>query len=834
MYCTKPYNTLFLYLDLAPLFVIFQIELYNPLSYASYPFNMKWKIHLLCLLSFWTLQSTAQQNFNLQQIGQHNFSVNLSDIWGYTAPDGTEYAIVGAATGTSVVSLADPANPVEVDFIPGSTTIWRDMKVWGDYAYITADQSNDGLLIMDLSPLPDSVSASFWKPTLTANGSTGTLGGVHNIYIDENGYAYLSGSTISNGEVLIFDVHSNPGNPIYIGPVEPFYSHDCYARGDTLWSADINDGFFSVYDVSDKSNPVLLAQQNTPRDFAHNVWLSDDGQTLFTTDEKPGAWTAAYDVSDLNNISELDRWRPYDTQGTGVIPHNAYVYNDFVLISHYTDGLIILDGSRPDNLVEVAQYDTYLGNNTGFFGAWGAYPFAPSGLIYVSDINTGLHVLQPTYQRAAWLEGAISNAQNGAPLFDVDVAILNTAVEVQSDISGIYKTGQGQAGSYTIRFSKAGFEPKVETVVLQNGIVTQLDVALEPATPFDLSGQVVDADSQQPIPDAQVKISSRYYQYQTQADAAGQFTFSNIYSADYELFAGSWGHQTVSYADSLQASSAPLDFQLTAGYRDEFVFDLGWEVRSTASAGIWERVVPNDAVANEPVFNTPSAPPVDVSIDIGDYCYVTGNGNPAQWGFDDVDDGSTLLYSPSFDATGYTEPYLAFHSWFVNFGGNSVPDDELKVWLHNGTDSTLLFVDSSSLGSWEPRQSFRIADFMPPSSNMRLIVEVSDFTPAGNIVEVGFDLFLIQEGPLPALVEEAALPSWRCYPNPSSQGWQLETEEIEGPVQLRLYNSLGQLLWQATEVPLPYRVPPLGQAGWYILDIQQNGKRVGSLRLLEP
>ena len=68
---------------------------------------------------------------------------------------GIEYALVGARKGTSVVSLASPENPVEVFWEPGMESIWRDLKTWQNHAYITTEAEN-GLLIMDLSPLPGS------------------------------------------------------------------------------------------------------------------------------------------------------------------------------------------------------------------------------------------------------------------------------------------------------------------------------------------------------------------------------------------------------------------------------------------------------------------------------------------------------------------------------------------------------------------------------------------------------------------------------------------------------------------------------------------------------
>ena len=42
-----------------------------------------------------------------------------------------------------------------------------------------------------------------------------------------------------------------------------------------------------------------------------------------------------------------------------------------------------------------ANYDTYTSDDaTGFAGAWGVYPFLPSGVTVVSDINTGLYILR--------------------------------------------------------------------------------------------------------------------------------------------------------------------------------------------------------------------------------------------------------------------------------------------------------------------------------------------------------------------------------------------------------------------------------------------------------
>ena len=117
-----------------------------------------------------------------------------------------------------------------------------------------------------------------------------------------------------------------------------------------LWGSAVYEGYFFAIDVSNPTEPVIfndsLAFHETPNAFTHNCWISDDGKTLFTTDEKSGAYITAYDVSDLSNIQEIDRIRSSPEIAT-VIPHNAHVYGDFLVTSYYRDGIVIHDISNP-------------------------------------------------------------------------------------------------------------------------------------------------------------------------------------------------------------------------------------------------------------------------------------------------------------------------------------------------------------------------------------------------------------------------------------------------------------------------------------------------------
>jgi len=742
---------------------------------------------------FFSCSSQAQiSDFNLTSVSNLPYAQDLNDIWGYVDGTGVEYALVGTRTGTSIVSLANPTTPTEILFIPGATSTWRDLKTWGNFAYVTTDQGNDGLLIIDLSPLPAGIPTyQYWRPQLTVNNSTNTLEKAHNLYIDEAGFCYIAGSNINAGETFILDVNTTPGSPILMGATLAIYAHDAYTRGDTRWTSDINDGTFSAYDVSDKNSPISLGFQTTPRNFAHNAWISDDGNSLFTTDEKSNAWVASFNVSDLGNIRELDRYR---TPNPNTIPHNTHTFNDYLVTSYYTDGLIVIDASRPDNLIEVGRYDTYnLTPSTGFYGAWGAYPYLPSGLVLVSDINTGLHVLQPNYQRACWLEGIVTDQMTAAALFDVEVEILNTHSNDATNFSGVYKTGMGISGTYDVEFKKAGYIPQIISVSLTNGIVTTQNVQLVPAIAFTLTGQVVDSISPTTgIPNAIVHLQSSLYEYTTTADANGDFSVVIFPDNNYKVIAGSWGYNAKQFdLVALDSSAIPAQvYPLRQGYKDEFVLDYGWSEFGDATSGNWERGIP----ASISTWQGSVLPEEgDLVGDIGDYCLITGNNGNGTHGLDDVDNGATVIMSPVMDLSGLTNPILNYH-YFFNVNWPPTGSDSFEVYMTNGTDTVTLSSTTAPQYSWSTKQSIPIANYISLTNNMRVYFKVNDFS--GTALESLVDLFEISDSNATSVdVIPAQDINVQYYPNPFHQNIRIDYTIDNDAVQslpLEVYNVLGQ------------------------------------------
>lgn len=788
---------------------------------------------VLCLIT--TTAIFAQLNVSL--VGQIDYDpVELNDIWGYVDPvNNVEYALVGLRTGVSVVSLADPANPVEVDFVAGDFSVWRDIKTWGSYAYVTADQGNDGLTVLDLSYLPDSVPSTNWNPIIDVNGTLTTLNKAHNIWVDENGFAFITGANVGVGGVMIVDVNTTPGSPNFLSLVNTRYSHDCYVRGDTLWTAEIYAGEFGVYDVTNKATPVQMATFPTPGAFTHNLWLSNDGMTLFTTDEKADAPVASFDVSQLNAIQQLDEFRPTATLGTGVIPHNVHIWQDWVVTSYYTDGIILIDGSRPDNMVEVGNFDTWLPGTTGFDGIWGAYPFLPSGLVLCSDMTNGLYVFQPNYVRACWLEGNVTDAVSGLPINAAQVSLQTTTIQTDSDVFGTYKTGTAVAGTYTVLVQAQGYQSKTISVTLANGQLTIEDIQLVPAVPFNLVGKVVDAATNQPIPDAPIIIENLFTSNTISSDANGEFSIASMPTDNYNVIAGIWGYKTKLIADSLLSTNTiQLTIPLEIGYEDPFALDLGWTILNNAQVGAWERARPIKVV--DPTVGQ-STPEFDNPTDVGTQCYVTANGGTLV-GERDVDNGSTTLISPIFDVATYINPHIKFDFWFFNEDlGGSTPNDTLRVRLTDGTQTVTAMNISMSNSGWFTRQ-IRIADYITPSSTMKVEFYIED-QPAGDIVEgaidnfIVFDTFAVSTAPVDPLAA-----TLKAFPNPFNRNFILDYDFDQwdnSPASLVIFNVLGQPVFRQpiTQQAGQVSVGNTLANGIYFIQLEQNNQVSERLKVIK-
>lgn len=719
------------------------------------------KTLLIVVVGLVSNQIVFAQSLHMDSLSHVNYQAlhqaNLNDCWGYTDETGVEYALVGTTKGTSIVSLADPSNPLEIFWEPGTESIWRDLQVYGDYAYITTE-AEDGLLIIDLSPLP----ASNVLPTTYYTGPIGNeWQSAHDIFIDPvQGWGYICGANRGNGGIIILDLHTNPMAPIEVGEFDNWYCHDAFSQGNLLYGAHISDGLLSIIDVTDRSNPVLINTKITPNAFAHNVWVTSNDQYAVTTDEVIDAFVTMYDVSDPMNIQELDR---IQSNPAGIpIPHNSFIVHDsLIATSYYTEGIVIHDMRRPHNLVEIAYYDTHPSEAGVFDGSWGVYPYFESGIYLASDMTQGLFIIQSNLVGASWFEGHVRDASNSLPLLNVTISIQGNPHTDLTDINGDFGVGTVVTGSQQVTISKPAYYPQTVTVNFQNNVLTIDTFDLVPIIPQPITVTVQDQNGN-PIIGANVQLKHPELTVEDQTDGFGESVIQAYYQGANQLVIGKWGY--VSYCEELTItpSTTAITIQLQSGYYDDFTFDFGWTSSSVnATAGYWQRGVP--------FYNlTPATPQNDAVYDCGDQCFITGNAASYDANLDDVDEGMVRLLSPTFDLTSHTDPYINYERFFFNYHGPNAFDDSMNVYLTNGTTTALIdFIGPSIYNSQWEAVSKRVTDFMPVSANMQLIITIGDQPANGNITDGAFDRFSVTNTPLASLSEELK-PLGQLFPNPTT------------------------------------------------------------------
>jgi len=426
------------------------------------------RLPITFLAVFFTSLTVSAQN--LQRIGHLSYDpLTLAGCWHHVDNSGDEWALVGTNKGLSIVDLQDPTQPVERFTVPGLTNNWREVRTWEGFAYVGSEALTSGITIVNLNFLPDSIQWKVWR----GDGFFDSLVLKSHTVQVEDGYLYMfGGSSISNGAVIAS--LSDPWNPKILSKYAANYVHDGFIRGDTLWTSEFYQAQIGIVDISDKSNPVLLTTLPTPGGANHNTGLSNDGKTLFSTHESTGAPLLSFDVSKLDDIRMLDTYLP-SKKPSGEVHNVRVVEGDFLVCPSYRGQLTIVDGSKPDNLIEIAW------DSLGTSLIWDADPYLPSGILFATAKNEGLFIYQPTYTHAAWMEGLVTDATTGFPLAGAKVFVLNSPNADTTGGNGMYKTGAAATGTYTLLAERVGYQTQVVTgVSLQSGVVAVRNFALAP------------------------------------------------------------------------------------------------------------------------------------------------------------------------------------------------------------------------------------------------------------------------------------------------------------------------------------------------------------------
>ncbi len=352
---------------------------------------------------------------------------SANDIWGFVdLNDNREYAIIGLRNGTAVVDVTDGQNPIEIGTVSGLESGWRDVKVlqtynanaerYQAYAYVSTEASGGGIQIIDLTQLPERISLVNTLQTLSSS---------HNVYMANtdyqtgvpleglNPYLYIAGANVGGGAFRAYDL-TDPVNPSVVATPSTGYIHDgtslviTDARTAQCKNGhnpcelfiDFNENTVDIWDVTDKNDLTRLSSTSYSRaSYTHSGWWSQDKNYIFIQDEgdeQDFGVNTTLNVLDISDLTSPMAVGTYVGQ-TRAIDHNGFTLGDKYYMSNYRRGLSILDVSDPINPTDRAFFDTFPvpeSNSANFNGAWGTYPYLPSGNILVSDIEYGLFVLK--------------------------------------------------------------------------------------------------------------------------------------------------------------------------------------------------------------------------------------------------------------------------------------------------------------------------------------------------------------------------------------------------------------------------------------------------------
>ncbi len=783
----------------------------------------------LLLLAFLVSTVASAQNQNITFRSKISFpGQTVANMSGWASATGQEYALVGASKGLIIVDVTNPDAPLQIVQIPGPDNFWKEIKTYSHYAYVVSE-GGQGVQIVDLSALP---SANLPKKFYKGDGVIlNQLNTIHALHIDQKkGFLYAYGSNLFSGGTVVLDL-TDPWNPTYAGNFEQLgYIHDGFVDNDTLYAGHINAGMFSIVDMTDKSAPVLLNTQTTPNHFTHNTWLSEDHKTVFTTDETADSYLAAYDVSDPTDIKFLDKMQT--APGSGSIVHNTHVLGNFAITAWYTEGVNIVDISQPNSLVETGKYDSYPQGSGGTFdGCWGVYPYLPSGNLVVGNITPGeLWMLTPSYQRASYLEGRITDASNGQPIIGATVQIVGNSSTIKiTGADGTYHTGQAQAGNVQVQVTKFGYLPATVSANLLTGELTVLDVSLTPASVYTVNGVVLRADNSAPIPNADVAVLSADATYKTTTNANGEFSIPSVIGGLYEIVAGTWGYRYKVQNQNISANQQVV-LKLDKGYQDDFVFDYGWEKSGSSTEGIWERT---DAPLGIDV-GIVVAPGTDAVGDVGFSCYVTGNSS-SEVDVDDVENGTSILTSPVMDLSNYTDPRVTAQVWCVSANIDQQFPDSIKVYVSNGTQEKLAWKRKGDNLAWQ-LMLFDITDFVPVSNTVR--IRIVCFDDPNNLTfdtyEAAFDKFKVTGVTVGTEDLEPSI-ALSAMPNPFNGATMVAYENVEKQSMLMVYDLAGRPV-QTLELEAGSGQTAIGAnlpSGVYFVRIAQNSKMSKPLKVVK-
>ncbi len=373
---------------------------------------------LLALLALHPVSAQNLGNLNLQFVSNVKPSANpisYGDVWaeGDLACLGVWLGYSTYNYGVGIYSISNPAAPVLLSVYNSSPLSQNQFELGALRNRIGyfGSWSGGGLHIVSLTN-PASPQLLSRIGATTGNVTNG-FDRVHTVFLERD-YLYEAAHVAGIVSVKVFNV-SNPHAPVYLQDIVTTNTtkvHQITVRNKgsqvllftSGWGGNDNGapsspGQTDIWDVTAVgSQPAQWLGRIYSGYNSHSSWPTEDGNTLIVCRETTGGDVKFYDIS--NPAAIPSNAVPFVTltpasMGIGAdIPHNPVVVSNYLFLSWYQNGIQVFDISDITKPVRIGFYDTFPGAKTSSYqGNWGVFPQLGFNKILLSDIQSGLFVL---------------------------------------------------------------------------------------------------------------------------------------------------------------------------------------------------------------------------------------------------------------------------------------------------------------------------------------------------------------------------------------------------------------------------------------------------------
>ncbi|KAJ7216183.1 hypothetical protein B0H12DRAFT_1032397 [Mycena haematopus] len=362
-----------------------------------------------------------------------------NDVWGwaYTSDGVTrEFGLVAQMDGTAFVEVLSNGQIAYLGRLPTQSvsSLWRDIKVIGNYAYIGSEALEHGIQVFNLLRLLDTSLVNNPKTfdihtDLTAHYDGLPVGRSHNIVAHAAKNLIVAVGSNPRTDIcasgLIFVDVANPASPKSAGcAAADGYVHDAqclvyhgphakYNGTDVCYG--FNENSLTIYNISDTMDPQIISTtEYYGVSYSHQGWVVDEeNQThLLLNDEldevDARGWaddqktvTYIWDITDLEHPILSGHYK----SPAVAIDHNLYVVDGLCYESNYNSGLrvvnvsSVVDDPTGAGFFEAAFFDVHpedddINGLAEFGGSWSVYPYFKSGYLLVNTLERGLFVVK--------------------------------------------------------------------------------------------------------------------------------------------------------------------------------------------------------------------------------------------------------------------------------------------------------------------------------------------------------------------------------------------------------------------------------------------------------